>query len=103
MTKRLLLIICLVAVSLPAHAISRYNTPSLTCDRIQTILQTENTAILRFPSPRIADLTLYDVYVSNERYCDYGESGKTAYVPASDTRQCRVMECVPINEQDGGR
>mgnify|MGYP001826662620 FL=1 len=101
MTKRLLLSICLVAISMPAHAISRYNTPSLTCDRIQTILRTENAAILRFPSPRIADLTLYDVYVSHERYCDYGEFGKTAYVPAQDTRQCRVTECKPARNEQG--
>jgi hypothetical protein len=101
MTKRLLLIICLFAISVPAHAISRYNTPSLNCDRIQTILKTENAAILRFPSPRIADLTLYDVYVSHERYCDYGEFGKTAYVPARDTRQCRVTECKPVRNEPG--
>ncbi|MCP4314852.1 MAG: hypothetical protein GY789_02115 [Hyphomicrobiales bacterium] len=103
MTKRILLFICLFAISLPAHAISRYNTPSLTCSRIQTILKSENAAILRYPSPRIADLTLYDIYVSHGRYCDYGEYGKTAYVPARDTRQCKVLECKPVSNQDNGR
>ncbi|MEM6463528.1 MAG: hypothetical protein AAF724_16610 [Pseudomonadota bacterium] len=104
MTKRILLMICLFAVSFPAHAISRYNTESLTCARIQTILQTENAAILRYPSPRIADLTLYDIYVSNSQYCDFGESAQTAYVPARDTRQCRVLECRPAADDGrGGR
>lgn len=102
MTKRVLLIICLFAVSLPAHALSRYDTQSLTCGRIQTILKSENAAILRYPSPRISDLTLYDIYVSHGRYCDYGERARTAYVPASDTRQCKVKECMPVSEQDGG-
>ncbi|MEX3009352.1 hypothetical protein [Hoeflea sp. TYP-13] len=103
MTKRILLFICLFAVSLPAQAISRYNTPSLTCSRIQNILQTENAAILRYPSPRISDLTLYDIYVSHSRYCDFGERGATAYVPAKDTRQCKVLECKPVSDQENGR
>ena len=101
MAKRILLIICLFAVSFPAHAISRYNTPSLNCSRIQAILQAENAAILRYPSPRISDLTLYDIYVSHGRYCDFGEYGNTAYVPARDTRQCKVIECKPRNDQQG--
>lgn len=100
MTKTILLSLCLLVVSLPAHAISRYSTPTLTCERIQQILKAENAAILRYPSPRIADLTLYDVYVSESRFCGAGESGVTAYVPASDTRQCRVIECKQRTDND---
>ncbi|MCY6380438.1 hypothetical protein [Hoeflea prorocentri] len=91
--RRAALCLCILAVSLPAHALSRYATPTLTCARIQAILKEENAAILRYPSPRIADLTLYDIYVSNGRFCSNGEVGVTTYVPAKDTRQCRVMEC----------
>ncbi|WP_419912635.1 hypothetical protein [Hoeflea sp.] len=93
MVRTILLSACLLIVSLPAHALSRYSTPTLTCERIQQILKTENAAILRYPSPRISDLTLYDIYVSETRFCSAGERGVTAYVPASDTRQCRVLEC----------
>lgn len=98
--KRLTLCLCLVAISLPAHALNRYATPTLTCERIQTILKEENAAILRYPSPRIADLTLYDIYVSNGRFCSSGEYGATAYVPARDTRQCRVLECKQRTDDD---
>ncbi|MDA4846837.1 hypothetical protein [Hoeflea poritis] len=100
MTKKIILSLCLLIVSLPAHAISRYSTPTLTCDRIQQILRAENSAILRYPSPRISDLTLYDVYVSEGRFCAAGERGVTAYVPASDTRQCRVLECKERTDND---
>jgi hypothetical protein len=97
--KRILLAIGIVAVSLPAHAISRYSTPGLSCSRVQAILQSEGSAILRYPSPRNSQLTLYDLYASNTSHCLNGEVAKPAFVPTSDNSQCRVRRCQSRSNQ----
>ncbi len=90
---RIALILVLVAVSLPAHAISRYSTPGLSCARIQGILESEGAAILRYPSPRNSQLTLYDMYANSSRFCPDGEVARPASVPTSDNSRCRVRRC----------
>ncbi len=82
-----------------AHAISRHDTKQLSCSRIQAILNTEGTAILRHPSPRNPRLILYDTYVARGGYCQTGGYGSSATVPASDTKTCQVYRC---NKKRGG-
>ena len=101
--KRMVLAICLLAVSMPAQAINRYDTSGLTCQRIQTILQDEGSAILRYPSPRNSQLTLYDVYVMNPVFCQSGEHARSAFVPSSDNKRCRVRQCLQTRSDEGGR
>lgn len=98
--KRLLLIIGVLAVSLPAGAVSRYSTPGLSCARVQAILESEGSAILRYPSPRNSQLTLYDLYASNTRQCQQGEIAKPATVPTSDNPRCRVRRCEQAQTSD---
>ncbi len=93
--KRLLLAVGLLCIAVPAHSLSRYNTPGLTCERIQTILKTEGAAILRFPSARNAQLILYDIYVANPVFCQSGDIARSATIPSSDNRRCRVRLCQP--------
>ncbi len=90
---RFVLVLVLLVASLPAHAISRYATPRLTCDRIQAIIQSEDVVILRYPSPRNSQLTLYDMYASNSRFCPDGEIARPATVPTRDSSNCRVRRC----------
>ncbi|MDF2369492.1 MAG: hypothetical protein P1V21_01740 [Rhizobiaceae bacterium] len=101
--KRIVLAICLLAVSMPAQAINRYDTSALTCQRIQAILQSEGSAILRYPSPRNSQLTLYDVYVMNPVFCQSGEHAISAFVPSSDNKRCRVRQCLQTESDQGGR
>lgn len=101
--KRIALAICLLAVSMPAQAINRYDTSALTCQRIKEILQSEGSAVLRYPSPRNAQLTLYDVYVMNPVFCQSGEYAKAATVPSSDNKRCRVRQCVQTQSDQSGR
>ncbi len=98
--KKLLLAIGLLAVSVPAGAVSRYSTPGLSCARVQAILESEGAAILRYPSRRNAQLTLYDIYAANTSYCPQNEIAKPATVPTSDNPRCRVRRCQPASISD---
>ncbi|MDF2369493.1 MAG: hypothetical protein P1V21_01745 [Rhizobiaceae bacterium] len=91
--KRILLTLCLLVICMPAQAVSRYNAPVLTCQRIQTILNNDGSAILRYPSPRDAQLTLYDLYVKSRAFCQSGEQVISASVPSKDNRRCQVRQC----------
>ncbi len=91
--RSFVLILVLVAISVPAHAVSRYATPRLSCARVQAILESEGAAILRYPSPRNSQLTLYDMYANSSRFCPDGEVARPASVPTSDNSQCRVRRC----------
>lgn len=82
-----------------AQAISRYETRQLSCSRIQAILKSEGTAILRHRSPSNPGLTLYDTYVARGGHCSTGGYSSLATVPASDTKSCRVYRC---NKKRGG-
>lgn len=98
--NRIGLTLAVLAISATAaHAISRYDTNRLSCSRIQAILKSEGTAILRYPSPRNAQITLYDTYVAQGGYCRTGGYGSSVTVPASDTTSCQVYRC---NKKRGG-
>ncbi len=77
-----------------AQAISRHNSTSLSCQRIQSIIQEEGAAIMRYQSTRNPSLRLYDRYVSNGAFCDTEKYPVRATIPAADTNQCIVFRCV---------
>lgn len=77
-----------------AGAISRYNSPGLSCQRIHGIIASESAAILRYPSDHVKGLTLYDRYVRNENYCDSNQIAERVTIP-SKTGECPVLHCIP--------
>lgn len=77
----------------PAMAISRYNTTALTCDEVRQRVINEGAAILRYPSTRVKNMTLYDRYVTRNAMCDPHEYAERAYVPTKDTDRCPVLNC----------
>lgn len=77
----------------PAMAISRYNTTALTCDEVRQRVISEGAAILRYPSTRVKNMTLYDRYVTRNAMCDPHEYAERAYVPTRDTDRCPVLNC----------
>lgn len=94
-------VLVLVLSAPAAQALSRYEATSLSCSRIQALLQSEGPAILRYPSPRNPGLTLYDTYVAEGRSCRTSGRGRLATVPAADTKSCKVIRC--IKRHGGGR
>lgn len=78
-----------------AFAISRYNSKSMSCDQIKSVISSEGAVILRYPSTRVPGLTLYDRYVKHAGYCWGSDVRNTTYVPSSDSSKCRVYNCKP--------
>lgn len=91
--KTALIVLATLAVTSQAHAISRYNSESLTCGEAQAIVATEGAAILRYQSQRNPSLTLYDRYVAHDGFCRMDEYAITAWVPTADTGACPVYTC----------
>lgn len=91
-----LLLATLVLMSIaPANAVTRYESSRLECARIQAIIESDLVVILRYPSPRNSQLTLYDMYAAHTRHCPSGEIARPSTVPARDMDNCRVRRCQP--------
>jgi hypothetical protein len=95
MRPRQLAILTIAATLLaqPVLAISRYNSTTLTCDQVRQRVISEGAVILRYPSTRVAGMTLYDRYVTRNALCDPHEYAERAYVPTRDTDRCPVLAC----------
>lgn len=101
MRKTILSTLVLVMTATSAHAISRYQSTSLSCSAIQANIAREGAVILRYKSERNPSLTLYDRYVKHGGFCSSGEYLKLEEVPARDTRQCLVYRCFQRNSTPG--
>jgi hypothetical protein len=95
--KNVLVAAGLLSAMVPAHAISRYESRSLTCGEAQAIVASEGAAILRYQSERNPSLTLYDRYVRNRAFCQPTEVTKYDWIPTADTRSCPVLTCEQRN------
>ena len=76
-----------------AVAISTYTSTSMTCAAIKSVIRNQGAVILRHTSPRTGNL-LYNRYVRNANYCLVNQTTRPKYVPASNTKNCRVFYCV---------
>lgn len=101
--KHVLLAALLLAGASPAVAISRYQSPSLTCEQARDVIRREGAVILRYPSERVQNLTRYDRYVRNSGYCDSNEYADWTTVPTRDNPSCRVLACERIPKRSDRR
>jgi hypothetical protein len=92
-TKTIILAAAVAAAAVPAHAISRYNAESMTCQQAQASVANEGAVILRYSSRSNPSLTLYDRYIAHRGYCQMGEYAKAAWIPTADTASCPVYKC----------
>jgi hypothetical protein len=76
-----------------AHALSRYDSTKLTCAQVQSIINREGAAIMRYPSTRVRGMVLYDRFVSNFQQCAIGEYSVIRYIPTADKEDCFVLSC----------
>lgn len=100
--KRLICIAAALLVASPALAISRYNAQSMTCAAARRAVLEQRAVIFRFPSKRVAGLTLYDRYVRDNRQCDPHEYAARAYVPTRDEARCPVLACEQLPDDRWG-
>ncbi|HWK63501.1 MAG TPA: hypothetical protein VNS34_01070 [Rhizobiaceae bacterium] len=78
-------------LALDAQAISRYNSQTMSCARIQETIRREGAVILSYTGRGGAPL--YDRYVADSAFCSGMEITRVASVPASDTGRCLVYRC----------
>lgn len=76
-----------------AHAISKYNSQSMSCAEVQAVLQNERTAILRYRSAGTG-VPLYGRYVHSGASCEIGQRAERKHVPSADNTRCPVKECI---------
>jgi hypothetical protein len=94
---RLTLVTCLLLmIPVEALAQSRHDISAMSCERVQSILSSEGSAILRYRSPRIRSLPLYDVYVASGRSCGFKMNSLASTVYVAGGQPCRVRKCVRI-------
>lgn len=92
----------LLVSSVNGHAISRYDSKSLTCREARQIVASQGAVIFRYPSGRNPELTLYNRFVAHAGFCAFGERTASQPVPTSD-RSCRLFICAHRNGYDGDR
>jgi hypothetical protein len=89
--KTVLIALCLTLVSLDAHAISRYNSTSMSCSEVKATVRREGAVILRWRGK--SGIQRYGRFVAHGGFCESGTRAETSYVPSADRRSCSVREC----------
>ncbi|MDL2407286.1 hypothetical protein PY650_16760 [Rhizobium calliandrae] len=100
MKKIVLLGLLITSAATPALAISRYNSMSFTCGQAKAIIDRERAVIMRHPSSRVRNMTLYDRFVSDSNACDSGYYAYQDYLPTKDRSDCPVYTCRPSTDFD---
>jgi hypothetical protein len=90
--RTIMLALACTLVAGNAHAISRYNSQSMSCAEVRGTLQSEGAAIMRYRSAR-SGLPLYGRYVYTTFYCAAGEYAERKFIPTADDPSCPVREC----------
>ncbi len=92
MLRKAIITLCMVLVPAYAHAINRYVSTSMTCQKVHSLILQQGAVILQHRSARTGNL-LYDRYVVDVRFCSGGEITDWVSVPTKDTRSCPVSRC----------
>lgn len=101
--RRLAVVIAALLLAGEASAISRYQTNSMSCARVQAALNADGAAILRYPAPDNPSIQLYDRYVRDRTFCSASQRADLQSVPAADTKKCSVRKCVRARGAGGSR
>jgi hypothetical protein len=92
--RRLAIIVPVLMLAGEASAISRYQTTSMSCARVQAAVKNDGAAILSYPAADNPSLVLFDRYVRDRSFCSSSQRAGPESVPAADTRNCPVRKCV---------
>ena len=95
--RRLAMIVPILMMAGEAAAISRYQTTSMSCARVQAAVSSDGEAILRYPAPDNPSIMLYDRYVRDRTFCSSSQRADTRSVPAADTAKCKVRKCIRVS------
>lgn len=89
--KAVLIALSLLLVTFEAQAISRYNSTSMSCNKIKATVRREGAVILRWQGR--SGVPRYGRFVANNAFCEASTRAEWSYVPSSDKKSCAVYEC----------
>lgn len=101
--KRLAIVLPVLLMAGEASAVSRYQTMSMSCARVQAALNADGAAILHHPARNNPSLDLFDRYVRDRTFCTSTQRTQRVSVPAADTRSCSVNKCVRASSGGSNR
>ena len=94
MLKIVLAAAAMLAAAGSAHAINRYNSTTMTCQKAQTLVSQQKAVIFRYPSARKPSLTLYDRFVKHGGLCNFGEFAAPIGIPTKNVKSCPMLRCI---------
>lgn len=86
----------LAATAVDAGAVTRIRADKNACATIQAVIDRDGSAVVQWPSKRVANYLLYDRYVSPRRMCRISEELVAHTVPARDNPRCVVYLCEEV-------
>ncbi len=101
MMKIALAAVAMLAITGSAHAINRYNSKTVTCDKARSLVASQGAVIFRYPSARKPDLILYNRFVQHAGRCAIGEVTAPQSVPTKDKNSCMLLRCISRPDDDG--
>ena len=97
--KAVLIALSLLLVPFEAHAISRYNSTSMSCGEIKATVRAEGAVILRWRG-NSGIQRLRTVCRPWRLLQSPATRAETSYVPSADRRSCSVCECKYYDPDD---
>jgi len=79
-----------------AHAVTRIRADLNSCATVQQTIVRDGSAVVRYPSKKVANYFLYDRYESPRRSCPIGQEHVAHTVPAKDNPRCVVYNCEKV-------
>ncbi|HHZ08306.1 MAG TPA: hypothetical protein GX405_05955 [Rhizobiales bacterium] len=101
MLKTALAVVATLAVTGSAHAVNRYDSRTVTCDKARSLVATQGAVIFRYPSARKPDLILYNRFVQHAGHCAIGEVTAPQSIPTKDANSCMLLRCISRPDDDG--
>ncbi|CAG0996448.1 MAG: hypothetical protein F9K19_18575 [Rhizobiaceae bacterium] len=101
MLKFALAVVATLAITGSAHAINRYNSKTVTCDKARSLVAAQGAVIFRYPSARKPDLILYNRFVQHGGLCAIGEVTGPQSIPTKDKNSCMLLRCISRPDDDG--
>ncbi|MCI5074619.1 hypothetical protein [Oricola sp.] len=82
-----------LALTSQAGAVTRIRADLNSCATVQQTIIRNGSAVVRYPSTRVANYFLYDRYESPRASCPIGERHVAHTVPTKDNPRCVVYNC----------
>jgi hypothetical protein len=85
-------------IAAESHAAEKFAASNATCERVKGLIARDGEVVLRFPSSRVAGMTLYDRYVQNDRRCESNDMTISKFVATADHPRCELSVCSPNSD-----